>query len=633
MGSHLSYTQRVREKLYEHLRQRVEGATTQELTDLMFTAAGSDAAVRGRVLDALIGGDERFVLREAEGRWYARIHQALAAPLAQTTFVVVDLETTSLGTSVHNIIELAAVRVRAGKIDGNFSQLVNPGLKLPPFITRLTGIDDSMLVGQPTIFEVWPRFLEFLGSDVLVAHNADFDVGFLNDVASLRNGAPLANPVLCTLKLARRLLPDLPRRGLDALAAHFAIPQLDRHRALGDARVTSEVLFHFLDLMAARGVTHLEQAIELQFQARDGRPFECFLSREKIQQLPTEPGIYRFYDEESRLLYIGRARNLRERVGHYLSNASGHSDKTLDLIRQARDVRVEVLGSELEAALEEAAAIRRQCPPFNRLTKHLPRVAFIKLTVGDEFPRLAITVKPRRGRSRYFGPFRDRIQAEQIIGMLTRLYELRTCPGQLRPSPETEPCFQGKAGACTAPCAAKVSAPDYHRQVEECLALLEGDAAVGVQRLIDTRDEHAQALRFESAARTQRDIELLQFVARKQRSRSWITSNPNLLILQPAKHSFVLAYVVLGGALALRRHLHAGADVEGLAQQIHEAMQAPRPETNRDGQVDGMTIVAAWLRDHGERDGYVFALETLETQRPATLEEWRAACDSLLSAV
>jgi len=630
----LRYSGGVRDKVYEHLSQRPEGATTQDLVDLIFVARGQDATVPARIVTTLLSDDERFILREPEGRWYTRLHDTLATSLDDTTFVVVDLETTSLGTSAHHIIEIAAARVRHGKVLAELSHLVNPGLRLPPFITRLTGIDDAMLADQPTIYEIWPRFIELLGQDVLVAHNASFDLSFLNAVSTLLNGAPLGNPVLCTLKLARRLLPDLKRRGLDALAAHYAIPQSDRHRALGDVRITTEVLFHLLERCPPLGVVRLDQALALQDQARDGRRFECFLPQEKIRQLPSEPGIYRLYGSDSRLLYVGRARNLRERVGSYLSNAAGHSNKTLELIRHAYDVRVEALGSELEAALEEAAAIRRERPPYNRLAKHLPRVAFIKLTVGDELPRLAMTTKPRHGRSRYFGPFRDRVEAEQIIGLLTRLYRLRTCPGQLKPAPEVVPCFQEQAGACTAPCAARVTAADYRSQVDSCLRLLDGDAREAESRLIAQRDALSEALRFEAAARTQRDIELLGTVVRKQRARSWIKSNPNLLILQPARGRVVLAYVVLAGSLAWRTRLHAAADVDHLGETITAVVKEPRLVSG-DEQTDGMTIVAAWLRDHGERDGYVFELAPgmLETERPATqVEEWRAACASLLSA-
>ncbi len=624
----------MRDKVYELLRTRPQGATRQEISQVLFAAPGGDPGVAAQIVDTLLQGDERFFVREEEGRWFTHVPETRAKPLEETTFVVVDLETTSLGTSVHHIIEIAAARVRSGKVVDEFSCLVNPGIRLPPFITHLTGIDDTMLQDQPTIFEVWSGFLEFLGKDVLVAHNASFDLSFLNTVSSLRNGVALANPVLCTLKLARRLLPELKRRGLDALAAHFGIPQIERHRALGDVRITSEVLFHLLERAAQRGAVTLEQVLDLQDHARDGVRFESFLPRDKLNQLPAEPGIYRLYDEQGRLLYVGRARNLRERVGSYLSNASNHSDKTLQLIRQAHDVRVEVLESELEAALTEASAIRREKPPFNRLAKHLPRVAFIKLTLGDPFPRLAITMRPRRGRSRYFGPFRDRLEAEQIIGLLTRLFQLRTCPGLLAPALSVTPCFEGQVGACTAPCALRVSLEQYRQQADQCMQLLEGYVGTAERMLTEQRDRFSECARFEDAARAQRDIELLSALVGKQRTRRWIAGSPNLLILQPARQRVVLAYVVLGGRLVLRTKLYAADDVARLAEQVETLLGAPQ-SGSREDQIDGMSIVASWLRQHGERDGYVFPLDNKpapETKRPATqVEEWRAACSSLLS--
>ena len=383
----------MRDKLHEYLLERPGGASPRELLDLVFTQPGADPEFGPRFLHALLAPDPRFVWRAGDGTWNARLHETLVRPLSDTTFVVVDVETTGGAAAATNIIEIGAARVRSGRVLEEFQQLVNPGSRLPAFITRLTGIDDTMLADQPPITAVWPRFVEFLGDAVIVAHNAAFDVGFLNAAALAHNGRALSQPHLCTLRLARRLMPELRRRSLDVLAGHFGIPTSDRHRALGDVRITVEIFFHLLERLAARGIGHLHQALDLQHHARDGRRFVCLLPRDKVAQLPAEPGIYRFFGGDGRLLYIGKAKNLRERVGSYLSNAAGHSNKTLDLIRHSCDVRVQVTGSELEAALEEAEAIRRHKPPYNRLGKHLPRIAFIKLSIADEFPRLSITGK------------------------------------------------------------------------------------------------------------------------------------------------------------------------------------------------------------------------------------------------
>ena len=190
-------------------------------------------------------------------------------------------------------------------------------------------------------------------------------------------------------------------------------------------RLTVEVLFHLLESLAARGVTRLDQVLDLQHHARDGRRFECPLPRDAVAALPTAPGIYHFYDADGRLLYIGKAKNLRERVGSYLSNAAGHSNKTLDLIRHSHDVRVRRRpGPSSKRRSRKPRRSARHQPPYNRLGKHLPRIAFLKLTVTDIYPRLSIARKLGAGRARYVGPFRGREEAERVLGLLTRLFRL-----------------------------------------------------------------------------------------------------------------------------------------------------------------------------------------------------------------
>ena len=133
---------------------------------------------------------------------------------------------------------------------------------------------------------------------------------------------------------------------------------------------------------------------------------------------------------EGKLLYIGKANNLRRRVNSYFTNSSRHSDKVLDLVRHARDVIYEQTGSELEASLREADLIRTLKPPYNQLSKHLPRVAFLKLTVRNAYPRLSIAAKPSSDRAMYVGPFRNRAFAERAQRLLARLFWPQNMSGQ-----------------------------------------------------------------------------------------------------------------------------------------------------------------------------------------------------------
>lgn len=621
----------MKQKIHDYLLQRPSGASPREILDLIFTSKGSDSDFGPRFLETLLAADDRFLWREHEGRWAAAAHQPLACSLDEATFVVLDLETTGTSMSATGIMEIGAVRVRGGRVLEEFSQLVNPGVRIPPFVARLTGIDGRLLANEPSIREVWPRFAEFLGDSVLVAHNAGYDIGFLDAAAGMFDGAPLVNQRLCSLRLARRLLPALRRSGIDALAAEFGIVVADRHRALGDARITAEIFFHLLEKLKTRGTLRLDEAIEFQNQARDGRPFVCLLPRRKVEALPMAPGIYRLLDEDGRVLYVGKAKNLRERVRSYTSNSTGHSNKTLTLIRQARDVRVEALGSDLEAALEEAAVIRAEKPRYNRLGKHLPQIAFIRLGLSDDFPRLSIAKRLSTGRARYAGPFRNRKEADRALGLITKLFRLRTCTGKLQPDPGFEPCFQGNAGACSEPCAARVSIEDYAHQVERYLELLAGDAEAVEEKLRKRGAEQTAARQFEGAAYTQQDAHLLRRIVRRQAKLGWIARQRNFLVLQRAvDRPLVLGYGVVNGLLAVRARLVDESQVAALANDIRRSLSQPKSELRAEEAIDGMTILAAWLRDRQEDEGNVFAIDD-ETVPEESLIEWRAACAALLA--
>jgi DNA polymerase-3 subunit alpha (Gram-positive type) len=164
-------------------------------------------------------------------------------------YVIVDLETTGLSPREHSITEIAAVRVKNNYIVDKFQTLVNPGTTIPPFITGLTGITDEMVKDAPPLQEALKNFLQFLGNDVLVAHNAQFDVGFLQHHARQNLGVEISNQSICTKKLASTLIPELRSRKLSSLCKHFEIVNEQAHRAMSDVKATFNVMQNFLDIM------------------------------------------------------------------------------------------------------------------------------------------------------------------------------------------------------------------------------------------------------------------------------------------------------------------------------------------------------------------------------------------------
>lgn len=243
--------------LRESARARLESHGPEAPEDLAGALFGMDRVERSvadRLLGALLGGDPGF--ERVEGRW--RLAPVAAAgpprPIRNLPFVVIDVETTGGSPSSDRVIEIAAIRVRGGRIESEWSSLVDPGRPVPAFVSRLTGIHGAALSSAPPFPEVADRFLELLGGAPFVAHNARFDWRFVNAELLRSRGGCLTNARVCTVRLARRLMPDVRRRNLDALAHLFGIPVHGRHRALGDARATAEILARLLDLASERGV-------------------------------------------------------------------------------------------------------------------------------------------------------------------------------------------------------------------------------------------------------------------------------------------------------------------------------------------------------------------------------------------
>jgi len=171
----------------------------------------------------------------------------LTQSIRQTTFVVVDVETTGLSPREGGITEIAMIKVRNGMLWDEYATLVDPLMPIPYEITALTGIDDEMVANAPTAQEVALPIAEFLGDGVFTAHNASFDLGFVNSTLAKGNLQAIQNPVLCTCKLARRLLPNLQSKSLGPVTKQLGITNSHRHRASGDAYATAQVLIRFLD--------------------------------------------------------------------------------------------------------------------------------------------------------------------------------------------------------------------------------------------------------------------------------------------------------------------------------------------------------------------------------------------------
>jgi DNA polymerase III epsilon subunit family exonuclease len=241
-------------------------AAASEIVDAVFKLSHIDDELAGLLVSDLIQNDRRFKIIDnktvelQQDTWNTRL-------LKDLDFVVVDVEATGAKTPPNRLIELGAYRIRGGKIADKFLQLINPEIPIPRFVCTLTGISNEMVKRAPLFSDVAPRWLDFVSDSVLIAHNAPFDTSFLNhEISRVYPGHRMVNPHLCTVRLSRRVLPDIANHRLDTLAAHYSIPIVSRHRAGSDALATAEVFLHLMTRMEEEhGVTDLAAAKTFQF--------------------------------------------------------------------------------------------------------------------------------------------------------------------------------------------------------------------------------------------------------------------------------------------------------------------------------------------------------------------------------
>ncbi len=421
----------------------------------------------------------------------------LGTPLADVTFVVVDLETTGTRTADSGITEIGAVKVRGGEVLGEFQSLVNPGREVPAFVARLTGITTAMVATAPKIDLVLPSFLEWAHGCVLVAHNAPFDVGFLK-AAAAELGYPWPGfPVVDTVPLARRVVnrDEAPNHKLSTLAALFRAQVTPEHRALADARATVDVLHALLGRLGSMGVTHLEDLAT----AADPVPPDVRRKRHLADDLPEAPGVYLFKGPGDEVLYVGTSTNIRKRVRSYFTAAEKRRAIT-EMVRIADAVTPVVCATPLEAAVRELRLIAEHAPRYNRRSKHPERQTWVRLT-DEAYPRLSVVREVREG-SPHIGPFTSRRTAQDAVDALHDALPLRQCSLRLAVVSRVagSPCALAGMGKCSAPCLA-VEAPDhaYAAVAQAAADVLTGDPSPVVQALASRIGRLAAEERFEEA--------------------------------------------------------------------------------------------------------------------------------------
>jgi len=481
------------DRLVELVEERRGPVVADEAARRLFALRAAPVALARSLLAEVVEADARLV-------WNGD-SVSLAAPLGadllleEATYVVVDLETTGLRPGTSHICEIGAVRITGFEVVDEFQTLVDPRERLSPAVAALTGLTDRMLRGAPPPSVAVQRFLAFAGDSVLVAHNARFDLSFLDRETERLTGSRLANPVLDTVSLARRLLAGRVPRASLAQLAHFVGTSVEPcHRALPDAQATAEVLLVLIGLAQERGARTVADLVALG-ATRTRRVYD---KRHLVHGAPPRPGVYVWRDRNEHVLYVGRARDLRARLRSYF-----RSDRQRPAVEAALGAveRIEwtVHGSELEAALAELRLIRDLRPPANARVARPDRYVWLRKR-GDG---VVCSTQPS-----VVGPLRSRRRA-QLAARALHADELE------RPS---------------------LALPRVRRRLAEL----------------------ADARRFEDAARLRDRLQALERVCRELERHNRLRALERCIVSPAAEPGHAKAFFVSGGRVCAERTLPPG---------------------------------------------------------------------------
>jgi len=496
--------------------------------------------------------DQKSLKRGAVLGWQPTFDD-IGRALIDTTFVVVDLETTGGSHSNSSITEIGAVKIRGGEIIGEFQTLVNPESPIPAFITVLTGITDAMVIEAPKIGEALFSFLEFAGSPeetVLIAHNAPFDIGFLK-AAAVECATPWPKfQVIDTARVARYVVTrdEAPNCKLGTLANFFGAATNPDHRALSDARATVDVFHGILDRLGSFGVTTLEDLKSFSNRITDSQRKKRYLA----EGLPNSAGVYIFRDEQREPLYIGTTRNLKNRVRSYFTAAETRK-RIHDMITLAHYLDYIETPTIIEAEVRELRLIAEKQPRFNRRSKFQEKAVWVKIT-EENFPRL-VSVRGQRGLSDdlgWCGPFNGRDEAARAIEAIYEVTQIRQCSPRitLNSMKSASPCALFDMKKCGAPCVGKESVDSYSSHVLTTQISMHHDATTILNSINQRMKELAHQERFEEAAELRNRLSsFIRGTARGQRIRS-LTRVPHLIAALPVSPQQWEFVVIRYGRLA-----------------------------------------------------------------------------------
>jgi len=371
-------------------------------------------------------------------------------------YAIVDIETTGGYAAANGITEISIHVFDGDAVLEKFETLVNPGQPIPYYITAMTGISDKMVEKAPEFSDVADRIYQLLQDKIFIAHNVNFDYSFVK--SHLKDaGYDLNSKKLCTVRLSRKIIPGLPSYSLGNLCQSLGIAIHDRHRAGGDTAATVQL---FRLLIEKDKEQHIQKSLQRNSKEAILPPN---VPREHFTQLPYTPGVYYFHNEKGKVVYVGKANNIRYRVNSHFSNNSESRQKQ-NFMQHVHAISYQSCGTEIMACILESAEIKKRWPVFNSSQKRWEDVYGI-FVYEDQNGYLRLAIDKNRKRLHPVYTFHYLVDGHAIIRKLIKDFGL--CPKLCFLQKDTGRCEGIREGYCQAACEQKESAGDYNERVRQ----------------------------------------------------------------------------------------------------------------------------------------------------------------------
>ncbi len=393
--------------------------------------------------------------------------------------VFVDIETTGGNATRDRIIEVAILTMRDGRIISEWQSLINPSTYIPENIQNLTGISNDMVIGSPSFEDISLDIYERLSGCVFVAHNARFDYGFLKNEFR-RCNIQFRAPVLCTVKLSRNLFPQHKRHNLDSIILRHGLKCEIRHRAIGDARVLFDFMCSLYSLLDVDEVNRVIKKLLKRPSLPQG------LIEDDIDVLPEKAGVYKFFNDDGCLLYIGKSINIRKRVLSHFANDHANS-KDMKISRQIKSIEYIQTAGELGAFLLESRLIKKELPIYNKRLRRYDSLVSLYWDADDikSMPKVVTSSEIEPGHiSKYFGLFKSRKKLTDTLRKLSREHGL--CLKLIGLEKGEGACFAHQLNQCYGVCVGKETLLQHQARLLQALLPLKNqvwpfDGRIGVR--------------------------------------------------------------------------------------------------------------------------------------------------------